>query len=84
MIKFRIPRKTAKVYIQSGPEPDTFTVFCNLNESENWENVVKIPFKEGTAKVFLDEENKREPIWKKYVIPVIPFATAIVKNLSCV
>ena len=78
-IKFKIPRKTAKVYIRSGPEPDTFTVFCNLDESENWdfaqidsksENVVKIPFKEGTAKSFNDEENKKEPMWTKYFIPI--------------
>ena len=79
MIKFKIPRKTAKVYIRSDPDPYTFTVFCNLDGSEDWdfakidsksENVVKIPFKEGTAKSFNDEENKKEPMRTKNFIPI--------------
>ena len=86
MIKFKIPRETAKVYIRSDPDPYTFTVFCNFDESENWdlaqidsksENVLKIPFKKGTEKSFYDKENEKESIWKKYFIPIIPFAKAI-------
>ena len=91
-VKFKIPRETRKIYIRSGPEPNTFTVLCELGESESWdfaqidsecENVKKIPFSEGTSKSFHDEDNKREQIWAKYVIPLIPLASAIVEKIAC-
>ena len=94
-LKFRIPRETCKIYIRSGPEANTFTVLCQLgeSESENWdfvqtdsnsENVKKIPFSEGTSKLFHDKDNEREQIWKKYFIPVIPFASAFVEKITCI
>ena len=66
-----------------------FTLICEVEtedkvfKKDDWtfvncgDGVIKIPFEDGEVRQFWDSENHREQRWKKFVLPVMKFASNI-------
>ena len=73
ILVYKIPRETKEVFVKT-TETDKFTLICDVGTK----NMVNVPFEEGEKRQFWDSDNRREQRWKKFVLPIMEFASNIV------